>query len=255
MIRTGLVSITFRKLPPEEIVELVRKAGLAAVEWGGDVHVPHGDIARARAVRKMTEDAGLEVAAYGSYYRVARSEEDGLPFERVLDTALELAAPSIRVWAGVKGSGEADGEYRALIVEETQRIADLARPHGMDIAFEYHGQTLTDTNESARRLLEAVADGHVKTYWQPPVGAAVERCLEGLGMVLPWLVNLHVFHWNAEPRERLALSAGYDRWLRYLRLAKTTGRPHFALLEFVKDDHPDAFAADARTLAELVATA
>ena len=41
MIESGLVSITFRKLTVEKIIELVKEAGLQGIEWGGDVHVPH----------------------------------------------------------------------------------------------------------------------------------------------------------------------------------------------------------------------
>ena len=48
MIHTGLVSVTFRKLEPAEIVDLVKQAGLQGIEWGGDIHVPHGDIQRAK---------------------------------------------------------------------------------------------------------------------------------------------------------------------------------------------------------------
>jgi hypothetical protein len=40
----GLVSVTFRKLAPAAIVELAVKAQLRSIEWGGDVHVPHGDV-------------------------------------------------------------------------------------------------------------------------------------------------------------------------------------------------------------------
>ncbi|HNC24059.1 MAG TPA: sugar phosphate isomerase/epimerase, partial [Opitutaceae bacterium] len=100
MIHPGLVSVTFRALTPTQIVALVRQAGLRGIEWGGDIHVPHGNLARAREVREMTQEAGLSVAAYGSYYRAAQSEADGLAFEHVRATAVELGAPTIRVWAG-----------------------------------------------------------------------------------------------------------------------------------------------------------
>jgi sugar phosphate isomerase/epimerase len=41
MIHTALASVTFRHLTFEEIIELVRKAGLDGIEWGGDIHVPY----------------------------------------------------------------------------------------------------------------------------------------------------------------------------------------------------------------------
>ncbi|MNI10046.1 hypothetical protein D3C73_631400 [compost metagenome] len=56
LIRTGLVSVTFRRLSVEEIVMMVQKAGLQDIEWGGDIHVPHGNFQRAHEVAKLTHD-------------------------------------------------------------------------------------------------------------------------------------------------------------------------------------------------------
>ena len=91
MFLPGLVSITFRQLSVAEIIALVTQAGLAAVEWGGDVHAPHGDEAQAQDISRMGADAGLHVAAYGSYYRVGHPETG--PFEAVLASAVALGAP------------------------------------------------------------------------------------------------------------------------------------------------------------------
>ncbi|MEL7086971.1 MAG: hypothetical protein AAGL98_00775 [Planctomycetota bacterium] len=67
MILPGLVSVTFRKLTPTQICELAADAGLQGIEWGGDVHVPAGDVGAAKAVAALTRARGLAVAAYGSY--------------------------------------------------------------------------------------------------------------------------------------------------------------------------------------------
>jgi 3-dehydroshikimate dehydratase len=246
VIRSGLVSITFRKLSPREIVDLVGQAGLTGIEWGGDVHVPHGDLPQARRARRMTREAGLEVASYGSYYRVG---VDGMgPFEPIVDTAVELGAPVIRVWAGNRASADADAAYRARVVHESRRVADLAGRAGVAVAYEFHPRTLTDTNESARALLQDVAHDTVGSYWQPPPGAAVPYNLTGLEAVLPWLRHLHVFTWHGVTGERLPLAGGEGGWMQYLRKAASTRRDHSALIEFVRDDAPEAFVQDAATL-------
>ena len=64
------------------------------------MHVPHGDLALAAQVRRLTREAGLAIAAYGSYYRADRSEAEGLSFTTVLDTAEALGATLLRVWPG-----------------------------------------------------------------------------------------------------------------------------------------------------------
>ncbi|MFL7793458.1 MAG: sugar phosphate isomerase/epimerase family protein [Anaerolineae bacterium] len=250
MIHSGLVSITFRQLSPREIVDLVVKAGLEGIEWGGDIHVPHGDLLRAREVRRMTQEAGLAVAAYGSYYRVER--DDPVPFDSVLATAVELGTPAVRVWAGTRGSAEADAAYRAEVIDLSRRIADMAAGAGVTVAYEFHDGTLTDTNTSARDLLEAVAHENVKSYWQPPRGSAVAYNLDGLDAVLPWLLHAHVFSWGATG-ERLPLADGEMGWMQYLRKIASSGRDHFAMLEFVQDDAPESFLRDAITLKQWLA--
>ncbi len=246
MIHPGLVSVTFRKLSPKEIVDLAVKAELEAIEWGGDVHVVAGDVELAERVGAMTRDAGLEVASYGSYYRVGH--EDQVPFEFVVETAVGLGAPTIRVWAGRKGSREGDDEYRRRVVRDSHRIADWASDSGVTLAYEFHGRTLTDTYESAVRLLRDVHHENLRCYWQPPHGLDAKECLGGLREVLPWLLNVHVFHWGGEPRKRLPLSSGADRWKQYLEAIRSTGRDHYAMLEFVRDDSPKAMLEDAETL-------
>ena len=247
MIKSGLVSVTFRKLSPEEIVDLVAQAGLNGIDWGGDIHVPHGDVKRAGEVRKMTADAGLAVAAYGSYYKVGH-EEDSVPFESVVATAVELGAPTIRVWAGAKGSADVDDGYRGLIVSESQRIADIAAEAGMTVSYEFHECTLTDTNESTVNLLREVARENIRTYWQPPSKREVDYCAEGLQTVLPWLTNVHAYYCDKASGKSLPLAEGEEAWKRYLPIIARTGREHYVMLEFVKDNSPEVFLKDAVTL-------
>jgi len=245
MIRPGLVSITFRKLTPREIVDLVAKSGLETIEWGGDIHVPHGDVVAATEVAKMTADAGLRTAAYGSYYRVGH--EEPIPFERIVVSAMMLEAPTIRVWPGRRGSADADDAYRAHVVSESQRIAAMAQDAGLTLSFEYHGHTLTDTGESARRLMEEIDHPAMRCYWQAAIDTSVEDRLGSLRGILPHLTNLHVYHWQPGA-ERWPIAKGAEEWRQYLEIVAGTGREHAAMIEFVRDDSEDAFIADAMTL-------
>jgi sugar phosphate isomerase/epimerase len=246
MITTGLVSVTFRNLAPHQIVDLVRLAELDGIEWGGDVHVPHGDLAAAHAVRRMTHEAGLRVIAYGSYFRCLEGE----PFAPVIETALALGAPMIRVWAGKLGSAEADSGYRAHVVAQAITCAAAAAQHGITVAYEFHGNTLTDTATSAIALLQDTPP--MCTLWQPPHDVTEEERLAGLRGVLPWLSNLHVFHWRMPDRARLPLRDGEAVWRERLHVARTCGRNVAALLEFVRDDSPEQFMEDAAVLKSMI---
>jgi len=250
MLRPGLASVTFRKLAALDVLRLAREARLEGIEWGGDVHVPPGDVALAQEIAAATTKAGLAVSSYGSYYRVGDDEPGS--FEAVLETALALSAPMIRVWAGRRGSAQADADYRRRVSEDSARIAALAGRAGLQVAFEFHGQTLTDTPASARDLLESASAAGLGCYWQPAIECSLEQNLHSLRTVLPWLANLHVYHWDPQGR-RLPLSEGQAQWRQYFELARQDRQPRWVLLEFVAGDDPAHLVREARSLIELLA--
>lgn len=254
MIYSGMLSITFRKLNVQDIVDLTRKAGLQAIEWGGDIHVPPGDVRTAREVKEMTVDAGLQVSSYGSYYKVGVSDD----FEKVLESAKELDAPLIRVWAGDRGSHLADEAWWHAVISDAREISAMAARENIGIAFEYHANTLTDQPGQAIRLLTEAGDHNISCYWQPVTAKSVMDNLAALTSLKPWLANLHVFHWSHEPRERLSLGEGESAWRQYIQAAEEMGLPgnvkqRYAMLEFVKDDSPEQFLRDAVVLKQWLA--
>jgi sugar phosphate isomerase/epimerase len=253
MLRPGLVSITYRALAPREIIELCQQTHLEGIEWGADVHVPPGDETISREVAQLTTEAGLETVCYGSYYRC-----DGQGFEAVLDTALHLGAPLIRVWAGDKGSAQSDEENLKRIADDLARISTLAAPHGITIATEYHGGTLTDTRESCARLHEEASHPNLKTLWQPlrrAVGdAKTEENSDDLRAVLSFLSNVHVYHWIETNEGRKALPLAQDQsWQDYIEILRGIGQNRWLLLEFVPDNIPEILAGEAATLRNLLA--
>lgn len=249
MVYSGLVSVTFRHLNPEEIIALARMAGLHGIEWSGDKHVPHGDVECAEKVLKLTENAGLKVAAYGSYYRVG--EQNDFTFDQVLKTAIALKAPVIRIWAGQRGSSEASEMFWNNVVEETINIANAARAENIRIAFEFHNNTLTDTNESCLKLLKKTDQGYVSAYWQPSQNMNINERLYGLKAILPWLSHIHVYHW--ENKQRRPLYEGLNEWVRYMSVIQQADADRYAMLEFVKDNSIENFFQDAKILKRLLA--
>lgn len=245
----GLVSVTFRELTPSAILELCAENGLREIEWGGDVHVPHGELRLADDVAGLTRSRGLAVAAYGSYYRLGVAGEPD--FSCVLATAVALGAPVIRVWAGNQGSREAGEGWRMTVIDDLRRCADLAAQKNVKLALEFHGGTLTDTTDSALDVLHAANHPFVGSLWQPPHGFSKEDCLESLRRMLPFLQHVHVFHWWPDHTCRLPLADGRDRWNAYAAELKKSKPEIPMLLEFVAEDSPAALAPDAVTLKEI----
>ncbi len=249
-LKTGLCSITFRKLSVGEIIKLVQKASLDGIEWGGDIHVPHGNLKTARKVTENCRDAGVEISSYGSYYR--GGEEGTLSFREVAETAKVLGAPMIRVWAGKLGSSVANGADRGKVVDDLIKCAETASELKVQIGLEKHGGTLTDTMDSTALLMQELAGTDIKFYWQPAVGAEPKSLLPEIEMMLPKIANFHVFHWEmAEKLKKLALADGIDSWNMFFKAANMSGGTHWALMEFVAGDNPKQFLEDAVALTQL----
>jgi 3-dehydroshikimate dehydratase len=251
MLYSGLCSITFRELTVDEIITLCQEAGIDGIEWGGDVHVPPGDAPLAKDVRSRTEAAGLSVCSYGSYYRCV--EESGA-FNDVLETADALGSSVIRVWAGKKGSADSSQADRDAVAEHLRRAVIAAREMDITIALEYHGGTLTDTQESAHRLLKEVGLDELKLYWQPRTGGDFATDLVELDAALPHLSHVHCFHWGKIGwKDRCALLDGTKNWRTYLEPVHKLEGDRYVILEFVKDDAPEQFLEDAHVLKALLA--
>ena len=258
MIKTGICSITLSKLPVEAVIDMVKEAGLDAIEWWGKDHVPDGDLVKAEKVKDLTLQAGIEISSYGSYYHAGVSEHDGLNFQSVLDTAVALGAPAIRVWAGDKNYEDASGGFIQKVIDDTMRIADMAAEKNINIIFEYHRGTFTNLHENAVKFAGQVPHENVFFSWQSPHGYSCEQCLESIKGVLDRLKTIHVFHWTINEKDasvgfvRQPLVKGVDSWRRYVELLKSTGRDYYMLMEFVRDDSTQQFLQDAKVLKNLV---
>lgn len=243
MFTSGLVSVSFRKESPESIIAAATQAGLQGIEWGGDVHVPCGDIQNAKRVRALNEAAGLQTLAYGSYYRLGDHTVD---FSKVLETAQALGTSVIRIWGGSKASWELTQKERDALVREAQTLAEAADKKQITITLECHGNTLTDHWESAKNFLSEVNHPRMQMYWQPNQMYDLQYNLSSAEQLADHTVNIHVFHWDSE--KRYPLNEGTADWTQYLNIFRKTGKDYGLLLEFMHDDRLESLKETAQTL-------
>ena len=247
-MRAGICSITLRARGTGDVLRIMADAGLRCVEWGGDVHVPAGDLATARRVGRDCSNAGVAVCSYGSYYRAGSSPRAA--GQAALDTAAELGAPRVRVWAGSIPSAAATEKERADIAADLARLAAQAAARGLSIALEYHSGTLTDERNSALQMLRDVAGPDVSPYWQPPLDMPDELAITDALAILPHANAVHVFSWlPGQTRRELAFRQAM--WRPVITAAVTSGISD-ALLEFVPDDDPALVLRKAKTLNEWI---
>lgn len=252
MIKAGLCSVTFKNKTPQEIISLASEAGLQSIEWASNAHVHEGDVNTAKEVRKMTEDAGLEVSSYGSYYRLGLKQE----IEPYLESAKALGTNQIRVWGGFKPSAYLLPDARRALVREAKEISRKAADYGITISTECHADTVTDTPESLLLYMFEVNEPNFRTYWQALLHIPEDEQLRSLKAVYASgkLTNLHVYHFDLfeNERDQRLLSEAHDKWLERFSVFKGDNTVRHAMLEFVRGGEDASLIADAKTLVELV---
>ncbi|MDF7797981.1 TIM barrel protein [Pontiellaceae bacterium B1224] len=260
-MKSGICSITLRQQQPDEIIALAVQAGLHAIEWGGDVHVPPGDLKTASNVRNMTSDAGLEICSYGSYWKTVEADGNPAPFDPVLESAIALGTDTIRVWAGTKGSDAARADERECVITCLRKALDAAQKQGIRLALEFHAGTLSDSNAATLDLLQELNHPNLYTYWQPIYWINdLQYRLDGLKQLADCVLNLHVFHWLFDPgagswgkaTDRRPLAEGSNDWKTYFRVPLNPSLDHVALMEFVRNDDPEQVLSDAAVLKQLL---
>ena len=247
MLTPGLVSISFRKRSLEEIAADCVQTNLRVIEWGGDIHVPHGDFRQAEIAAEITQKNGLTVAAYGSYFRAG--EPDQPDFAGIAECAEILHAPTIRVWAGKQGAEECAD--RKPVIQSLRDCCAIAAAKGLTVTLECHNNTLTDTLESTLQLLEEVDSPALRCGWQPQYKRTAEYRLKWLQSILPHLSTVHCFCWTSA-HERLPLAEGGSEWQKFAEILRSAKRPIPVMLEFVRNDDLAQLSADAATLNALV---
>jgi len=250
-ILPGLCSVTFRQLSIEAIALAAAEAGLQAIEWGADAHVPPGDAGAARRALAASRRHGLTITSYGSYLQPSA---DAGEVDKVLDTAAALGATTVRVWTPLGELPDCSPQTWAAQRDGLARVAGAASERSLQVGLEFHGWTLTHTAASTNRLLDEVGATNLHTYWQPIYWEPAllddaDAQLAELVAVAPRLAHLHVYWWRG--RERHPLADGAHVWPNALAHAAAAPWPHgprAALLEFVPDDDPQLLPREAAQL-------
>jgi len=247
MKHTGLVSVSFRKLMPEQVVQAAVGAGLHRIEWGSDVHAPCGDAARLLQITELQKRHGVVCSSYGTYFRLGVNPTAEL--EDYIAAAKQLGTDVIRLWCGNKSPAEYGASEKTALFEACREAAAMAERHGVTLCMECHIGTWTETKEAALELMKVVASPAFRMYWQPNQHRTVEENLAYARLLREYIVHIHVFQWKGTAR--FPLRSGLEEWKAYLR--ELPGA-HTLLLEFMPDDQPASLPEEAAALRRLLET-
>lgn len=262
-MKTGLVSISFRKKSIKELIKATRESGLEYIEWGGDVHIPMGKVKLARKTRRLMHGGGIKSASYGSYFGLIYhcDEHFPMPFKYVLKTAKALSAKTVRVWLGWPFCGCKKGKecflcdnYFNKNVSVAKSLCREAKKYDLTLSIECHWKTLTDDYHDTLRFIEAVGEDNLRLYWQPNHERGFEYNLEALKALRPYITNVHVFNWNEKgEKSSLGTERGIYEWTEYLKvLNDENASDRVCFLEFMPDGEIDSLKAEAKFLRQIL---
>lgn len=237
----GLVSVSFRKHSPREILEAAKAAGLTCIEWGSDVHAPCTDRERLLELVALQKEYGITCSSYGTYFRLGQTPLSELP--DYIAAAKILGTNILRLWCGTQSGENYTAEEREAFFEECRRAAAIAARENVILCMECHVKTFTQHLEDTLALMEAVDDPHFRMYWQPFQWQTPEENLVYAETLAPLSYHIHVFQWR--DRLRFSLHEGIAEWQGYLEKFST---PRTLLLEFMPDDLITTLPTEAEAL-------
>lgn len=245
----GLVSISFRKHTPEEIVKAVKNAGLTCIEWGSDVHAPCRDIERLREIAALQEEYGVTCSSYGTYFRLGATPLTELP--DYIAAAKILGTKILRLWGGTKKGEDMTTEELADFTDTCKRAAAMAEEAGVILCLECHMLSITETPDYAVALMEEVNSPAFRLYWQPFQWLDSEGSLAVAKAYAPFAEHVHVFNWQSPKMApaKLPLAEAVEDWRAYLSVLPP---PRTLLLEFMPDDRLETLPAEAEALRTII---
>jgi len=241
MYEYGLVSVSFRKESPEDILKEMHKAGLTCIEWGSDIHAPKDDKERLQQLLDLQEKYQVKCCSYGSYFRLGETPIEEL--EGYLEAAKFLGTNIVRLWAGVKNSQDYTEDEKQEFFDLCKKAAEIAQKHQVILCMECHGGTYTNRKDPALELMRTVNSPNFRMYWQPNAYKTEEENIQYAELVSDYVEHLHVFNWHKD--KRFPLMEAVDSWKRYLQVFK---EKRALLLEFLPDDKLSSLKTEAEAL-------
>ncbi len=240
----GLVSISFRKHTPEEIVAEAKKCGLSYIEWGSDIHAPCDDLEKLKSIRKLCDENGISCSSYGTYFKIGvHSTEEIIKY---INAAKILGTDVLRLWCGTKKSAEYTPEEKEHLFSECRALAEIAEREKVILCMECHSDSYTETLDGAIELMDEINSEHFKMYWQPNQFTTKEENFRYAEAIAKYTKIIHVFNWT--PDQWLPLSGGIEVWQEYLSYFDGTQK---LLLEFMPDNRIESLKSESDALKKI----
>lgn len=215
----GLTSVTLLELTVDMILRLAHDNKLTVIEWS-ERHLRHGDTAEAARLKKLSENAGLTIAAYHPDFDICGGSD--AEFEAILDTAAALGTDTVSLTIA-SGSGENPDDALDTLAHAMQHLAALAEAHSLTLCLSYRRGSVLEDYIRTTRFMELVAHKNVFVSWQPNRTSSLIYNIFELKMLAPFVRLVYVSYLDAAARYTPIIE-GKDEWQQYLKVLKTSAK-------------------------------
>jgi 3-dehydroshikimate dehydratase len=180
MIRLGLCSGACITRDIKGVISAAQTAGLDAIEWAADLHIPAGDPKKAGEAMIATLMAGLTTASFATLYRAGAADDGYERFEALLGTASSLQAPIMRIFTCAENNRGTEKEGLEALASELRRLGDMAAGKGITLCLSMGRGTCLDDYDRAKRLLEETRHDFVRLAWEDLPGSKADKATQAL---------------------------------------------------------------------------
>ena len=189
--------------------------GAAPSPWGAHKNdlSPDNLVARAAEVRSVLSDHGLALAGLASYLKCTDLEE----FKKVLEGAVAVGAPLMRVGASAPFSKLGNDNYAAIYGETVAgyaRCIEFSRGSGVKLVLETHGGTIHTSASLAYRILSNFSPAEAGAIFDPNnmVSDGFETSGVAIQLLGDYIAHCHIAGHRPVPGEKDANGTVQWKW-------------------------------------------
>ncbi len=226
-MKFAIFTVGAPELTPQEVLVKLKEYGYDGVEWrvtdpsdaAPDAPADFWEnnrctidvntvVEQAPAIKAMCEEAGVEIAALGTYTRCNEYDKA----ENALKAAAAMGCKKIRISPYMYDGSQNYNELFQKAREDYKVLEGLAKKYGVKVNLEMHMNTISASASAARRLVDGLDPNYIGVVYD--VGNMVyegyEKYQAGLEILGDYLDHVHIK--SAAWVQKDALADGSAQW-------------------------------------------
>lgn len=193
-MRFSVFTVIMQEFDRAQVVKHLAQLGYDGVEWRVHESGPHIQLAKlpgeAEEVRKLTEDAGLELVSLATYLSPGDLER----IKRVAEGAKKMGVPMFRIMPPWFEGPTNYVELCRKTAAELKKVEAVCLDAGLRVLLEIHMRNIIPSASAAYRIVSDLDPRAVGIIYDPGnmIYEGMERWLLGMQLLGPYLAHVHV---------------------------------------------------------------